>query len=119
MSDAFGRETSATTSTVGYSCIHIIFVLALGILAMLTAAGMGYKQFAAEITTVGSCSPAISAACHAWGTDSGGIEGKKVRWGDVEIVPNLRVRHLTFSSRDGVRKPGFGEIYAGTGRDKG
>ena len=103
-------------STVGYSCIAIIFALPLGILALLTAVGMGLRPFAAEITTAGSCSAAISAACHAWGADSKGMVGKKVRWGDVEIVPNQRVRHLTFSSEEGVRKPVFGEFYAGVGR---
>jgi len=104
---------------VGYSCIAIIFVLTLGILALLTAAGMGYKQFAAEITTVGSCSAAISAACHAWGEDSEKIVGKKVRWGDVGIVPNVGARHLTFSSEAGVRKPVSGEVYAGAGGQGG
>ena len=102
-------------STVGYSCIAIIFSISLGILALLTAAGMGCKPFAAEITTVGSCSAAISAACHAWGADSEGMVRKKVRWGDVEIVPNLRVRHLTFSSEEGVKKPAFEKVYAGVG----
>jgi len=104
---------------VGYSCIAIIFTLALGFFALMTAAGMGYKRFAAEITTVGSCSAAISAACHVWGADSEGITGKRMRWGDVEVVPSLRVRHLTFSSEeDEVGKPVFGRVYAGTGREK-
>ena len=105
-------------STVGYSCIAMIFALPLGILALLTAIGMGLRPFAAEITTAGSCSAAISAACHAWGAETEGIVVKKVRWGDVEIVPNLRVRHLTFSSEEGVRKPVFGAVYAGTGREE-
>jgi len=82
----------------------------LGILALIAAAGMGYKQFAAEITTVGSCSAAISAACHASEADPEEIIGK-VRWGDVGIVPNLGVRHLSFSSKEEVRKPEFGEVY--------
>jgi len=103
-------------STVGYSCIAMIFALPLGILALLTVVGMGLKPFAAEITTAGSCSAAISAACHAWGADSEEMVEKEVRWGDVEIVPNLRVRHLTFSSEEGVRKPLIGEVYAGVGR---
>ncbi|PUU77973.1 hypothetical protein B9Z19DRAFT_1115177 [Tuber borchii] len=115
ISDPLGKETTTTINTVGYSCIAIIFVLTLGILALLTAGGMGYKLFAAEITTVGSCSAAISAACHAWGEGSEEIVGKKVHWGDVGIVPNLGVRHLTFSSQEGVRKPIFGEVYAGIG----
>ena len=104
-----------TRNNVGYSCIAIIFVLALGILALVTAVGMGYKPFAAEITTVGSCSAAISASCHVLGEDSEQIVRKKVRWGDVGITLNTGVRHLTFSSKEGVRKPVFGEAYAGVG----
>ena len=80
---------------------------------------MGYRKFAAEITTASSCSAAISAACHAWGAESGGIVRGKVRWGDVGIVPNLGVRHLTFSNTEGVGKPVFGQVYAGMGREKG
>ncbi|PUU76460.1 hypothetical protein B9Z19DRAFT_990518 [Tuber borchii] len=115
--DAFGTEISRTISTVGYSCIAIISVLTLGIFALLAAAGMGYKRFPAEITTVGCCSAAISAACHTWGADSEEIVGKKVRWGDVGVVPNLGVRHLTFSSEE-IRKPVFGEVYSGAGRER-
>ena len=115
ISDPLGKETTTTINTVGYSCIAIIFVLMLGILALLTAAGMGHKPFAAEITTVGNYSAAISAACHVWGEDSEEIIGKKVRWGDVGIVPNLGVRHLTLSNLEGVGKPMFGEVYAGIG----
>ena len=115
--DSFGRDTFAPISSVGYSCIAIIFVLTLGILALLTAAGMGYKKFAAEITTVSSCSAAISAACHGSEEDPEEILGKKVRWGDVGIIQNLGVRHLTFSSEEGVGKPVFGEVYAGMVRE--
>ncbi|KAG0635401.1 hypothetical protein HOY80DRAFT_1093571 [Tuber brumale] len=113
--DPLGRTTPVAISTVGYSCIAIIFVLTLGILALLTAVGMGYRQSAAETTTVGSCSAAISAPCHSC-EHSDMIIRKKVRWGDVGIVQNLGARHLTFSSEEGVGKPIFGEVYAGTGR---
>jgi len=43
----------------------LIFALPLGILALLTAGGMGLKPFAVEITTSGSSPAAILAACHA------------------------------------------------------
>ncbi|CAZ83959.1 unnamed protein product [Tuber melanosporum] len=115
--DPLERPTPATISTIGYSCIAIIFALTLGILALLAAIGMGYRPLASEITAAGSCSAAISAACHTW-EDPEVIVGKKVRWGDVGIVPNLVVRHLTFSSEGGVGKPVFGGIYAGTGQDR-
>ncbi|KAG0126957.1 hypothetical protein HOY82DRAFT_523938 [Tuber indicum] len=112
--DPLGDGILETINTVGYSCIAIIFVLTLGILALIVAAGMGHRRFAAESTTVGSYSAAISAACHAW-EDSDVIIGKKVRWGDVGIAQNVGVRHLTFSSEKGVGKPIFGAVYAGTG----
>ena len=119
ISDPLGKTTPASRSTMGYSCIAVIFVLMLGILALLTAAGMGYRLFAAETTTVSSCSAAISAACHVWGEDLEEIGGKKVCWGDVGIAPTtLGVRHLAFSSKEGVRKPLIREVYAGTGKDR-
>ena len=92
-------------------------MLSLGVLALVTAAGIGYKQFAAEITIVGSCSAAISAACHASGAHPEEIVGKKIRWGDVGSEPYLGIRHLTFSSEEGVRKPVLGETYLGNGRE--
>ena len=113
VSGPFGRGISTTISAVGYSCIAIIFVLALGVLALLAALGMGYKKHSAEITAVGCCSAAISAACHASAVDLDEIVSQKVRWGDVGIVSNLGVKHLTFSSEEEVRKPVFGEAYAG------
>ena len=117
ISDPFGK-ISDPLSGVGYSCIPIIFVLTLCILALLAAAGMGFKRFSAEITTVGCCSAAISAACHTLVADSEEIVGKKLRWGDVGHVPNLGARHLTFSTEKEIGKPVFGEVYLGTGREK-
>ena len=67
---------------MGYSCIAIISVLTLGILALLTAAGMGYKPFAAEITTFSSCSAAISSSCHDRGLGSeGDCREEAALWG--------------------------------------
>ena len=84
----------------------------------MAATGMGYKRFAAEITTVGSCSAAISSACHLGSADRQGITGEKLRWGDVQVAPSLGVRHFTFSSDQGVGKPVFGEVYAGTEEER-
>ena len=116
ISDPFGRGTVEPINSVGYSCIAMIFALMLGLLALLAAAGMGYRQFASEITIAGSFSAAISAACHTSGADSEEILEQKVRWGDLGIVSDLGVRHLAFSSEKGVGKPVFGAVYAGIGR---
>ena len=113
VSGPFGRSIYTTISSVGYSCIAIIFVLTLGVLALLAALGIGCKKLSAEITAVGSCSAAISAACHASEADLEEIVSQKVRWGDVGIVSNLGVKHLTFSTEEGVREPVSGEAYAG------
>jgi len=50
------------------------------------------------------------------GADSEEITGKKVHCGDLGIVSDTGARHLTFSS-ERVRKPMFGEVYAGIGRE--
>ncbi|CUS15481.1 unnamed protein product [Tuber aestivum] len=115
--DELGESISKTISGVGYSCIATIFALTLGILALVAATGIGSRSFAAEIVTVGSCSAAISAACHAWGEDTERIVGRKIRWGDVGFVRSQMARHLTFSSEEGVKvgKPVVGEVYAGIG----
>ena len=112
ISDPLRRDTLEPISTVGYSFLAMIFWLILGLLAVVAVAGIGYKKFAAEITTVRSCSAAISAACHTSAADPEGVVGKEVRWGDMGIESDTGARHLTFSS-ERVRKPVFGEVYAG------
>jgi len=96
----------------------IILTLTRAIFALMTAARMGYNRFAAEITTVRSCPAPTPPARHLGSADPQGIIGEKVRWGDVQNAPSLRVRHLTFSSDKGVRKPVFGEVYSGAGSEK-
>ncbi|KAG0635400.1 hypothetical protein HOY80DRAFT_1057272 [Tuber brumale] len=61
VSDPLGEDIYRRIITVGYSCIAIISVLTLGLLALLIAAGTGCRKFSAETTTIGSCSAAISA----------------------------------------------------------
>ncbi|PUU81081.1 hypothetical protein B9Z19DRAFT_1168396 [Tuber borchii] len=70
-----------------------------------------FGELIPAITTVGGYSAAISSACHLGSADPQEIIGKKV-------APSLGVRHLTFSSDQGVRKPVFGEVYTRTGREK-
>ena len=84
------EEAQHEIPALGYSCIAILVVLILGVLALVTAAWMGYKKFAAEITTVGSCSAAISAACHASGAHPEGMIGKKIRWRSEEHTSELQ-----------------------------
>ena len=80
--DPFGEPTPAVLKNgLGYSCIAIIFTLTLAIFALIAVAGMGYKKFAAEITTVGSCSAAISSACHHGSADPRGLQERSCAGG--------------------------------------
>ena len=54
-----------TISTAGYSCGAIICTLALAVVALVFAAANGWRRYPGKIAVVGSCSAAMSAACHS------------------------------------------------------
>lgn len=49
---------------VGYSCLPLLLVILLGTSLLLIALGLGFRKLHGCIPVVGSCSVAISAACH-------------------------------------------------------
>lgn len=95
-------------STVGYSCIAIFFSLILGTIAVLGGIANGFRRFDGSIPLVGSCSAAISAACHPASKDCNAAE-KPVMWG---VLDGNEVGHCGFSSFE-VGKPVKGRLYAG------
>jgi hypothetical protein len=98
-------------STVGYSCIAIFCALILGSLAVLGGIANGFRKYDDGIPLVGSCSAAISAACHRLSEDSM-AHLKPVKWGVVEGNRG-RVGHCSFSSFE-VERPVTGRLYAGS-----
>ena len=58
------EDISYTISTAGYSCGAIIGTLALAIAALVFAEANGWRRYPGKIPVVGSCSAAMSAACH-------------------------------------------------------
>ena len=56
------RENSI--SSIGYSIIAIITVIALGTVVVLLGILIGFRRYPPGIPIAGSCSAAISAACH-------------------------------------------------------
>jgi len=94
----------------GYSPIAIIGVIVVGGLLVLVTLGMGFRRFRTGMPVAGSCSMAISAACHAYKHDGEGGAFDCVEWGDTgDCVDG--VRHCAFS-KDPVEEPSYGQIYA-------
>ena len=95
--------------TLGFSPSAIISVIVLGSLMIISIIGFGYVPYKGGIPLAGSCSMAISAACHV---DEDGAEAatKKLRWGVVSTGVD-GVGHCAFSSGE-ASAPVKGETYA-------
>ena len=102
-------------STCGYSLIAIIFVLILGSIVILVGNANGFRKVKDGMPLAGSCSAAISAACHPPKADVN-ASLKRVNWGVVAernpYDPDNRVGHCSFTSFE-VETPIVGRMYAG------
>ena len=104
-----GYETNNlqyTLSTIGYSCIAIITVIFLGTVVMLLGLLNGFRRHQG-MPVAGSCSAAISAACHRPEEDVNAAN-KPVMWGVVSSENG--VGHCCFTSFE-VSRPVPGEHY--------
>ena len=103
----------------GYSPIAIISVLILGIIMVIGGIAVGFIPFKPGINKAGSCSAAISAACHnsEWdGVDGYTASTGRVKWGVVGRGAD-GVGHCAFSTEE-VEFPQEGHFYAGHGKSK-
>ena len=116
VSEAKGDTLQSTLSdyyTCGYSPLAIIcLVIVIGILGILPAV-LAFRKFRSGMPIAGSCSAAISAACH--GLDEDAKEGSEapeeaLMWGVVGVNKN-GVEHCGFSSGE-VEFPQNGKLYA-------
>lgn len=103
------EDVDGSISTIGYSCIAIITVILLGTIVVLLGIGFGFRRYKPGMVLVGSCSAAISAACHRPDED---IDARKkgVMWGAVGTENG--VGHCCVTSFE-VERPVKGELYAG------
>lgn len=77
-----------TRPHAAYSCIAIVFVLMLGILLLMALLALGWsRKLEAGMVMVGSCSAAISAACHPPLTDECDAtdSGQRAVWWGVTL----------------------------------
>jgi hypothetical protein len=106
-------DDSASISTVGYSCIAIFFAIIVGVVAVTTGVLNGFRRFNARIPLVGSCTAAISAACHR-PADDPSASLLPIQWGCVDANSGNNIGHCSLSSFE-VTAPNDGHFYAGEG----
>lgn len=104
------EDPGKSISTVGYSCLPLLIVIVFGTVTVFFGLANGFRRFKPGIPLVGSCSAAISAACHVPEEDIHRTD-KPVLWGVVSMNPD-GVGHCSFTSLK-VWSPIKGERYAG------
>ena len=102
-------------STCGYSPMAMIIVIILGSIIVLLGICFGFRKAGGGIPLAGSCSAAISAACHPPEADVN-ASLKRVMWGvvaeDSFQHEGESVGHCSFTSSK-VEAPVVGKLYAG------
>ena len=105
------EDTYNSLSTVGYSCVAIITVIILGAIVIVIGILNGFRKYRPGMPLVGSCSAAISAACHRPKEDIDAAT-LPVLWGAVNGREEGAVGHCCFTSFE-ASPPVKGESYAG------
>lgn len=106
------QDSASLISTVGYSCIAILTAIILGIIVVLLRILVRFRRYKPEIPLVGSCSAAISAACHPPKEDIDAAD-KSLVWGVLSAMDC--VGHCCLTSFD-VPPPVEGELYGSLDR---
>ena len=109
--------SSVAVASCGFSPLAMILVLALGGAIVVTTTTVGRLRFKTSgMPLAGSCSAAISAACHppSWDIDAA---TKRVKWGVIpgsengNVMTQEEVGHCSFTSGD-VDQVRNGSMYA-------
>lgn len=110
-----------STIVIGYSCIAILTTIILGSITVLTGIFMVFRRYSGDMPLAGSCSAAISAACHQ-PSDYYNAAGKPLLWGvpessetpssDVDSTTDSGVGHCCFTSLPALL-PKEGHFYTG------
>lgn len=110
------RASDHDVMTLGYSPLAIIITICVAALLPIAFCFMGPRRFKSGMPVAGSCSLAISAACHPRARDDAdgklqGIECQLLQWGAEPGLPgDGEIGHCSFS--DGhVTMPEDGVLY--------
>ncbi|MCJ1437968.1 hypothetical protein MMC27_007355 [Xylographa pallens] len=107
--EVIGGDLTILVSGVGYSPIAIIFVLIMGGLMVIGIFLNGFRRYHTGIPLAGSCSAAISAACHV-PTNDRDAAVSLLQWGEVTSLTPGGVAHCTLTSQQ-VTLPVAGRLY--------
>lgn len=101
--------------TCGYSPIAMLIVIIIGVLMILVACGSGWMMLPSAMPVAGSCSAAISAACHSRYFEERDdiIEAalSEVQWGAIQMECD-GVGHCCVTNHS-ITDLVVGELYAG------
>ena len=107
-----------TVATCGFSPFAMIFVIIAGGIIVIGIVLLSLRRFNGDISLAGSCSAAISAACHRPSWEEDGFWMGALQWGVVPVIGRGSetddVGHCSFSDAH-MEKPVSGVAYAGTG----
>lgn len=109
-----GEDIEDSISKCGYSPVALIFVVIFGGIIIIAGIANGYRTYKTKLPVAGSCSAAISAACHPPQAD---VDAplRPVMWGVVSKGDDSsedRHGHCSFTSMH-VGTPIPGHWYAG------
>ncbi|KZM27396.1 hypothetical protein ST47_g1466 [Ascochyta rabiei] len=106
------EDRPLSITTCGYSPIAIIFALFIGSLMLVALLGVGFIPYKHSMPLAGSCSMAISAACHPEVSDREQLSTQKLQWGvETAVRDHEGVGHCSFSASP-VGSPVEGHTYA-------
>lgn len=94
------QEQNITTQAA-YSCLPILLTILLATMMLLSLAILGWRKLHGCMPVVGSCSLAISAACHR-PKDDPDAAYLPVNWGEIPHEDPRRSCHCCFTSQDVV-----------------
>lgn len=103
------RNRSLDASRVGYSTFAILLTIIMGAVMVAALVGIGFRRFPATMPLVGSCSAALSAACHRPDEDRD-AHVMWVRWGRVDRHGDA-VGHCCLTTAWDVAEPIVGMEY--------
>lgn len=106
-----GVSNTGMTTACGYSPLAISCALGVAVLLFIALIVLSSRKLKPGMPVVGSCSLAISAACHPPESDDSAAI-KPLLWGAVHHGKNGKPGHCCLTSLE-VEKPRKGALYAG------
>ncbi|KAF2818378.1 hypothetical protein CC86DRAFT_472899 [Ophiobolus disseminans] len=104
-----GEKTQDSKSACGFSVLCLTIFMAFALLLLIVVGVIGFWKRPMSIPVAGSCSLAISAACHP-PSDEIDAQLKMVQWGVVDLKEGEGHGHCSLSSGS-VELPKIGKTY--------